>query len=126
MKKNIFILATCGIVITTALFVSCKGTKQTAGTTDKKNNCASIPTYTGEIKAIMDANCAATCHSAKKKADGIDLSTYEVLKTEAVKRHFMGSIRQESGFAPMPKKAPKLGDETIQKIACWIENGMPN
>lgn len=103
-----------------SLIYSCKSSKPA-----EKSSCAAVPTYSAEIKNILDQNCASTCHSAEKKKDGIDLSTYETAKQFAANKNFMGSIEHKAGFAPMPAKKPKLDDATIMKLSCWIQNGMP-
>jgi hypothetical protein len=82
-------------------------------------------TYTSDIKAIIDTNCASSCHSSFKKAHHLDLSTYELVKEEASKKDFLGAIKHEKGFEEMPKKHPKLADATILKIETWIKNGSP-
>ncbi|MCB9309444.1 MAG: hypothetical protein H6567_05220 [Lewinellaceae bacterium] len=91
------------------------------------SDCTGVtPTYTDDIKAIMDASCAYSgCHSAASKRDGIDLSTYAKVKSESQKNRFLGSIQHLSGYKRMPENASKLSDDTIQKIYCWIENGNP-
>lgn len=88
-------------------------------------DCSAItPTYTNDIKAIMDANCATSgCHNATSKAKGIDLSTYALVKSESANAKFLGSIEHKSGYNAMPQGAAKLADAHIQKIACWIEQG---
>jgi hypothetical protein len=82
------------------------------------------PTYSANIKSIMDGSCATSgCHNSSTQANGIDLSTYDLVKTESGKIRFLGSIRHESGFDRMPQGKSKLSDSTIDMIACWIENG---
>lgn len=103
-------------------FYSCKSSKSTTSTAAV--NCGDAkPTYTTDIKPILDTHCAATCHSAKNMADGIDLSSYEGAKAVSGKKKFLGAIRHEFGYPPMPKKADKLADADITKIACWVQNG---
>ena len=80
-------------------------------------------TYTSTVKAIIDKNCAGSCHSASNHAGGIDLSTYENVKTEAIKARFIGSLKHEGYYTPMPKKNPKLNDSTLNILSCWIEKG---
>ncbi|MCC7245156.1 MAG: cytochrome c [Saprospiraceae bacterium] len=103
------------------LFFSCK--KDEIQTYD----CTGItPTYTADIKAVMNASCATSgCHNATSKAKGIDLSTYAKVKSESANDRFMGSMQHLSGYDNMPQGASKLSDETLQKIYCWIHNGQP-
>jgi len=82
------------------------------------------PTYTADIKAIVDANCAVSgCHNSTTKANGIDLSTYEKVKSESSKARFLGAIQRLPGYKQMPKDKAKLADANIQKISCWVQNG---
>ncbi len=84
------------------------------------------PTYSANIKSIVDGSCATSgCHNSSTQANGIDLSTYDLVKSESGKNNFLGSIRHESGFDRMPQGKSKLPDSTIDMIACWIENGAP-
>lgn len=85
-------------------------------------NCQS--TYTLDVAPIINAKCAASCHSSKNKAYNIDLSTYELVVEEASKKRFMGSLNHEALYSKMPKKAEKLSDSTLKVIACWINSGM--
>lgn len=90
-------------------------------------DCSGItPTYTLDVKPILDANCAISgCHNASSKKDGKDYSTYSATKSRATDKAFMGSMQHLSGYANMPEKAAKLSDDKLKTISCWIENGMP-
>jgi hypothetical protein len=72
------------------------------------------------------------CHNSEKHKHNIDLSNYDGAKDAAKGKNFLGAIRHQEGFdaMPPPPKPPladtkKLSDETIEKISCWIQNGMP-
>ena len=101
--------------------MSCKKEKVTT------YDCTGLtPTYTAEIKGIMDSQCATSgCHNASSKKAGIDLSTYAKVKSESAKDKFIGSMQHKSGYTAMPEGASKLDDATIQKISCWVSNGTP-
>ncbi|MDP2175761.1 MAG: hypothetical protein Q8K70_07625 [Bacteroidota bacterium] len=102
---------------------SCKPKKELSKAPEN-TKCKEEITYAKDIAPIINQNCAATCHSAIKKAYGIDLSTYEGLASEAPKKRFMGSLNHEGLYPKMPKKAEKLDSSTLAKINCWIETGM--
>lgn len=109
-----------------AVVNACKSKKRTEKSAEvkPKSACASmVVTYTSHVKGIIDQRCAGGCHSAKNHAGGIDLSTYETVKEEAVKARFMGAINHDMPFSPMPKKGAKLTDSTIMILNCWIEQG---
>jgi len=127
MKTNIKTLAMAWLFV--GLVASCGSKKttevvQSTPTVVKKTICNATNSYTNNIKGLVDMHCAKSCHSASRHADGIDLSTYEMLTEEAIKPRFMAAIKHQMLATPMPLKAAKLSDSTIQVIECWIENGM--
>ena len=102
------------LIILIVGFVSCTAGKQ-----------ASLPTltYTSHVKPIIDANCASTCHNAGRSAGGIDLTTYEKVKEQTLTGKLITAIQHAEGAKPMPKKAPKMDDATIQTIVNWANSG---
>ncbi len=90
-------------------------------------NCTgTTPTYTQEIKAIMDLHCAiAGCHDASSKRRGYDLSSYNGTKAAAAKTAFLGSIQHKAGYSDMPKGKSQLSSTDLDKIACWVQNDTP-
>ncbi|MEZ4804312.1 MAG: hypothetical protein R2852_02165 [Bacteroidia bacterium] len=120
-KIKVFSLVAIGVFV----FQSCgskKGMSDNAKTA-KTETCNEAITYNLNVKAIIDNNCGKTCHSAEKHAAGIDLSTYDKVKKEAENGRFLGAIKHQGYYAPMPMKNPKLSDSTISIIECWIKNG---
>lgn len=91
-------------------------------------DCSNVtPTYTANIKTILDANCATSgCHNSSSKKSGYDLSTYETTKTAAANTAFVGSVQHKSGYSKMPRDASKLSDADVKSITCWVQSGMPN
>jgi hypothetical protein len=122
--KNMFkILVVTSILSMLVFAMSCKPKKALAKTVDT-NKCKELLSYSSDIAPIINQHCAGSCHSAAKKAYGIDLSNYESVAEEAAKKRFMGSLNHEGLYPKMPKKAEKLDSLTLQKISCWIETGM--
>jgi mono/diheme cytochrome c family protein len=114
MKNKLILFAAFGAV---AMF-SCKAKKTAV------SECGTTTvTYTAQVKSIIDVNCASSCHSAASKADGIDLSTYEKVKSISGEARFLGAVRHLAGYTPMPIKAPKLSDADIATLTCWVKNG---
>lgn len=120
MKKSIF-----SSVFLLAIIVAVSSCKKEE--TPVEYDCTGLtPTYTADIKPILDASCAsAGCHSSVNPSEDIDLSTYASTKEHGNEDHFLGSIQHLSGYEPMPNGQPKLSDEIIKKISCWVQNGMP-
>lgn len=120
MKKIFFSFA----LIATGL-VACKGSKETtaSSTPAPALNCSSVVvTYGNDIKAIMEANCTR-CHNTNMKA-GYNFQTLESVKKAATSGFLLGTIKHDKGFKGMPYFAGKLDQATIDKIECWIKNGM--
>jgi hypothetical protein len=109
------------LMIVLATISSCK--KETPTTYD----CSGVmPTYTVDIKPIMDNNCALSgCHNASSKADGKDYSTYEAVRSGSSSDSFMGSMQHLNGYDAMPRGRSQLSDSQLKTISCWIQNGKP-
>lgn len=75
-------------------------------------------TYTGEIKNILDTECASSgCHDATTKTKGFDFSTYSTSKSGMQNG---GYSQITAGLMPTSGKLP---DSTISKITQWINDG---
>lgn len=120
MKKIFFTLLSIATIA-----VACKSSKETtAATPEKQIDCGSMTvTYTNDIKSIMEANCTR-CHNTNNKA-GYNFQTLESVKKAGSNGFLLGTIKHEKGFKGMPYFAGKLDAVTINKIECWIKNGMP-
>jgi cytochrome c553 len=118
--KKIAILS----VLAISIIISCKKEKTTIPTT---SDCTGVtPTYTADIKSIMDNNCTISgCHNSTTKADGKDYSNYNSVKSSSSSNSFMGSMQHLNGYKAMPKGSGKLSDEQLKTISCWIQNGTP-
>ncbi len=90
-------------------------------------DCSGVtPTYTANIKPILDANCATIgCHNASANSSGFNLSSYSGAKSASGNSSFLGSIQYKSGYKQMPQGAGKLSDADIKLISCWVQNGTP-
>ena len=104
-----------------ALVLSCKKDA------DDPIDCNGInPTYSADIKSILDASCAKSgCHDAITQEDGKNLSTYAGALAVSQTDEFLGAIQHQSGFVPMPHDGPKLPDDKIQLLTCWVRDGSP-
>ena len=90
-------------------------------------DCTGVaPTYTNNIKPILDAACATEhCHTSGHASSGIDLSTYAGSSAASNKKSFMGSIQHKPFYQKMPKNQPIMADAEIHLLYCWIQNGSP-
>ena len=94
---------------------------------DNMNDCGgTTPTYTADIKPILDASCAKSgCHDAITMQNGVNLSTYATASVISQQERFLGVIEHRAGFPQMPFDGPKLPDHQIQLLNCWVEAGSP-
>lgn len=84
------------------------------------------PTYTSDIKAILDESCAKSgCHDAITQTDGKNFSTYAGASAVSLTNAFLGAIQHKQGFTPMPFDGPQLSEDKIQLLTCWVQNGSP-
>ncbi len=81
------------------------------------------------IEPIITANCAIPgCHIGPANAGGLDLSTYQGVKSSADATgngSLVGRITASSGSL-MPQGGPRLPECDIQKIQQWVADGAPN
>lgn len=84
------------------------------------------PTYSVDTKPILDASCAQTnCHDSVTKENGYDFSTYATARPISQQENFLGAIQHKQGFTPMPDSGPKLSQDKIDLLTCWVQNGSP-
>ena len=84
------------------------------------------PTYTADIKPILDASCAKSgCHDAATAKKGINLSDYAHARDISQEDRFLGAIQHKKGYDKMPDDAPQLPESQVQLLTCWVQNGSP-
>lgn len=84
--------------------------------------------YSTDIVPILERNCQL-CHSSSTAAvlgAGFNLEGHENLLILVNSGAFVGSVRHDAGWSPMPKGGGKIPDCDIRKIERWIEDGSPN
>jgi mono/diheme cytochrome c family protein len=84
---------------------------------------AGVVTYTDNVKSIIDINCATACHTSVKPSGGIDLTTYEKVRQESLEGNLIPAIQHAKGVKPMPRRADKLNEATIQIMVSWVAGG---
>ena len=117
MKSTLFVLLAAFIV-----FMSSCGKDD-----PDMEDCTGItPTYTSDIKAILDASCAKSgCHDPITKQNGFDFSTYATAEPISQMDVFLGAVQHKDGYTPMPNDGGKLPDSQIKLLTCWVQNGSP-
>jgi len=81
-------------------------------------------TYDVYIKPILESRCES-CHNDILASGGITLDTYEKLAVQVANGRFLGAIKHEPGFSPMPQGQTQLSQCQIENIEAWINNGFP-
>lgn len=124
MKKYKFKSAV--VLLSISLLYACGSSKKTEVITAVLDcNTVKEISYKVDILPILEPNCASSgCHNDKSRKHNISVLKIEDVKNAAVKGQLLGAIKHEKGFTKMPMFKPKLKDEEIQKIECWVKNGM--
>ena len=115
-------------VITALLVVTCKHEIPLTDNNNPPENdtCGAIVfTYSGAVAPLMTTYCTR-CHNATTTRAGIDLSSYDGVKTVALNGRLLGSIKKETGYKPMPPGSTKLTDCQIHQIEKWAQAGATN
>lgn len=92
----------------------------------KNNFCNSgcdstLFTYSGQITKIINTNCIA-CH----QSGTVLLNSYASVNALVDNGRFLGAIKHQSGFQPMPSANTFLSDCDMKKITKWIAAGAQN
>ena len=82
-------------------------------------------TFSGSVLPMLNTYCTG-CHNPASPGGGIDLSIYDNIRLVALDARLLGSLRQASGFSPMPKGGNKLDECELKQIEKWIQSGTPN
>jgi cytochrome c553 len=114
-------------LVLTALFaVTCKHDIPLTDGDNNADSCGNVVfTYSGGVAPLMTTYCTR-CHGGTSPRGGIDLSTYDGVKTVALNGRLLGSIKKETGYKPMPPGTTKLQDCQIRQIEKWVKAGSPN
>mgnify|MGYP000911934692 CR=1 FL=1 len=109
-------------------FIGCYNDKEELLYPPGTGSCdtASASTFSGSVLPILNTNCNV-CHAGTANAGGgINLDTYNGVKTQATNGKLMGAVRQLPGFISMPQSGGKLSDCNIAILQRWINAGMLN
>ncbi len=81
--------------------------------------------YSAHIVPLLEASCYG-CHGNGIGSGGVTLEGYEELKNFIDNGLFLGAVKHESGFTPMPQNAAMLPECQIRQIESWIDDGAQN
>ncbi|AOW11444.1 hypothetical protein EM308_15590 [Flavobacterium gilvum] len=91
-------------------------------TTGGGGTTVTAPTYTANIKSIIDGNCV-TCHNPSGENPNVLLQTYAQVSAKAADIKIR--IEKPAGDPLVMPKGGKLSQANIDLINKWITNGMP-
>lgn len=112
-------------VLATILMVSCSADSEEDLIPDDVECMTDNMSYSGDILPILERNCLS-CHNASSLQGGVNLEGYDALKLWVDNGAFLGSIKWESGFSPMPQGGPQLPECDLNKVEAWINQGAQN
>lgn len=124
MNKKIVYLS---IGILNLVILNACGTSKKAVVVTSVLDCNSVKeiSYKADILPILEPNCASSgCHNDKSRKHNFSVLQLEEVKKAATNSKLLGTIKHEKGYPKMPMFKPKLKEEDIQKIECWVKNGM--
>lgn len=124
---QIFMKKAWALLPMAALFLllnACEKEDDASKYTDAATCTGDVPTYSKDVKTIIDDNCAYSgCHSASSKAGKISLEGYSAASDEFLNGESLCTIYHDC--KPMPQGSAKLDDATIQLLTCWVKNDCP-
>lgn len=89
--------------------------------------CASPVSYAGQVKPIIDTNCAIVgdggCHNG---GNGSSRDWREFSNVQAHASEIKNRIRRSPGSAGYMPKIGSLTEEQISLISCWVDQGAQN
>ena len=90
---------------------------------DYLNPCDTLPaTYTNNVKAIIDANCATSgCHTGVAPTGGLFLDTYQQVSAIALNGDLSNRVIVQKN---MPPSGP-LSNCDMETLQNWINAGAP-
>ncbi|OQP64005.1 hypothetical protein A3860_21530 [Niastella vici] len=126
MKTTVKLSLIVAFSITAFLVVTCKHEIPLKDGNNNSDTCGTIvSTYSGGVAPLLTTYCTK-CHNATTTRAGIDLSAYDGVKTVALNGRLLGSIKQATGYKPMPPGTTKLTGCQIRQIEKWVSAGAIN
>lgn len=93
------------------------------GCNENSGGCATDNvSFTAFVQPLVQARCQG-CHGGSAPQGGIDLTSYNKIKTVALNGKLYAAITRTSNW--MPRGGTKLDDCTAAKIKAWVDAGAP-
>jgi len=120
MKTNFLLLCLIGVSFQACYYD--KYNELHPNSTDPCDTTQSA-TFNQSVVLILRNNCIS-CHSGSNPSGGLRLETYQQVSAYSANPKFLQSMNHSGTASPMPPGA-KIRDCEINKIASWIQNGVP-
>jgi hypothetical protein len=89
------------------------------------NGCdVTAVSFSQHIEPVISNTCTS-CHTGAGASAGIRLANHTEIVAAINTGRFMGAVKHEAGFSPMPQGAPKLDECSVKRLEAWIAAGMP-
>ena len=101
------------------VFSSCEKDKVGGNLSYPNVICSDTISFVNDVLPIIQNNCTG-CHN---NSNGYTFTNYQNISSNNAA--IVGSM-QGLGYQLMPKGLPAIPDSVIQKIQCWVNQGMKN
>lgn len=81
--------------------------------------------FSKDVVPLINRYCIY-CHSESPVLNEVNLSSYDNVIPYINNGSFLGSIKHQGGFTPMPQNRAKLTKCSISIIETWVADGAPN
>jgi hypothetical protein len=116
MKINFFLVS---LVLNILLTSSCTKDKVGGNVPYPDVICSDTISFVNDVLPIIQNNCSG-CHN---NSNGYTFTNHQNISSNYAA--IIGSM-QGLGYQLMPKGLPAIPDSLIQKIQCWVNQGMKN
>lgn len=82
-------------------------------------------TFSATIQPLLNNYCKG-CHNSTLQSGGFSYETHGGVLAAVNSGRFLGALKHQAGFSPMPKGGAKLTDCQIRQIEIWIAEGSLN
>lgn len=120
--KKLLLLTLTSVIVISACKTSKEGAKTETVVVKTPLDCSTSGVNYSAIQSIIEKNCTS-CHGYGGSG-GLNFLTSDDVKIAAKKGELLGAIKHQRGFPKMPANAEQLSQADIDKIECWINNGM--
>ena len=101
-----------------------QGARNTACNENYVNCDTAGITYANFIQPLLASRCTG-CHGGQNPQGNLRLTTFDEVKVVALNGALYGALSHAPNYSAMPKGGAALPACTLDKIAAWINSGLP-